>query len=108
MRIGLQPTSEMGWFGGNMDRNSRGVVICNQCACWTNLNQRDGTCKRHGPNTSDTQDEVAHWPLTHEGDQCGEGIVAAVAAPSSMTCGDCVYWRSPPDGGLVPYGQRDQ
>jgi hypothetical protein len=108
VRIGRQTTSEMGWFGGNMKRISRGVVSCNQCACWANLNQRDGTCRRHAPNTSDTMDEVAHWPLTHKGNQCGEGIVAASAPPPSVTCRSCVFWHAPPDGGLDPYGRRDQ
>jgi hypothetical protein len=53
-------------------------------------------------------DEVAHWPLTHQGDQCGEGSVVEAGVASAVTCLNCVFWHAPPDGGLDPYGRRDQ
>ena len=90
-----------------MDRGSNGVVTCHECAFWVDLNQRDGTCRRHAPAASDTMDEVAHWPLTHRGDQCGEGAPAK-SGITGITCDKCVYWRAPPEGGLAPYSRRDQ
>jgi hypothetical protein len=93
--------------GETMERSSRQVVRCHECACWAELNQLDGSCRRHAPNTSDTVDEVAHWPLTHLDDQCGEAIAAQTATRRGVKCNDCVYWRRP-SGGLFPYGRRDQ
>jgi hypothetical protein len=72
------------------------------------VNQRDGFCRRHAPNTSGTIDEVAHWPLTHHDDQCGDGVAAEAASQPSTTCSGCAFWRSSPDGGLAPYARRDQ
>lgn len=90
-----------------MDRTSRGVVACPQCACWSKPGDLDGTCRRHAPKTSDTIDEVARWPLTHRTDQCGEGIPAKAFMRPAVTCRTCIYWRHK-DGGIVPYNGRDQ
>jgi hypothetical protein len=93
-------------FGGTMERTSRNIVTCNQCACWADLKVRDGNCRRHAPGVGETVDEVAHWPLTHSNDQCGDGIIAQ-AGRRGVICAACTYWRRPPEG-LFPYGRRDQ
>jgi len=90
-----------------MYQNSRRIAACRQCAAWVDLNQRDGTCRRHAPQAGDTPDEVAHWPLTHTDDWCGEGLAATSTVQHEVRCEACVYWRRPPDG-LFPYGRRDQ
>ncbi len=89
-----------------MDPSSH-VVVCNQCAFWTHPGTHDGTCRRHAPETGDSVDQVAHWPLTHHDDQCGEGLEVEKAR-AMPRCSECVFWRWPPKGGLQPYDRRDQ
>lgn len=81
------------------------VVHCEECAFWT---ERSGVCRRHAPGASERTDEVAHWPVTHRGDQCGEGEPAQAGGQTLITCETCRFWRKPPTGGLKPYGRRDQ
>jgi len=89
-----------------MGLTSRNVVACHQCAFWVGLNARDGTCRRHAPRPGDAIDEVAHWPLTHHDDQCGDSAVAGAAVEPRVTCSECIYWRT--SGGLAPYKRREQ
>ena len=84
------------------------VVHCEDCAFWTDVKERSGICRRHAPGTREGTDEVAHWPLTHRGEGCGEGARARADGETLIKCETCIFWRKPPPGGLKPYSRRDQ
>ncbi len=78
---------------------------CANCVFWHRLREHEGDCRRRAPDVSVRAEQVAHWPLTHGHQWCGEGALAASPAPGS-TCGDCLYWRHPEDG-LNPVDRGD-
>jgi hypothetical protein len=77
---------------------------CGECVYWTRLRAEDGVCRRHAPATAARANEVAHWPLTHIRQVCGEGLVAVVRPGS--TCPACLYWRRHATG-LQPMDRGD-
>jgi hypothetical protein len=83
------------------------IVVCHVCAFWEHSENDDGRCRRHPPPAAGEVDEVAHWPLTHSRDSCGEGIPAAPGKIRYVRCASCDYWHSSP-GGIEPMQRRDQ
>jgi hypothetical protein len=95
-------------MGEGVMNSASHVVYCENCVFWMDVNERSGVCRRHAPKTSETIDEVTHWPVTHREDQCGEGRLAHAEGDRPITCEMCRFWRKPPPGGLKPYSRRDQ
>jgi hypothetical protein len=78
---------------------------CAGCAFWGKLRGREGVCCRHAPKSSHRPEEVAHFPMTHGHQWCGDG---SVGLPFSIGCHcvDCVFWRRP-ELGLNPVNRGD-
>lgn len=83
------------------------IVQCRHCALWEHFENADGFCRRHAPSAAETMDEVAHWPLTHAEDACGEGVPAASSETRPVPCRRCVYWHHNA-AGIEPVQRRDQ
>ncbi|RBP04159.1 hypothetical protein DFR50_14032 [Roseiarcus fermentans] len=78
---------------------------CGACAFWRKLRESDGLCRRWAPQATSHPEAVAHWPLTHRGDGCGDGIAAAEFS-LVVDCATCVSWRRP-SLGLHPVNRGD-
>ena len=66
---------------------------CGACAFWRKLRDNEGVCCRWAPEATSHPEAVAHWPLTHRTDGCGDGVAAAVSLGADLR--NCVYWRRP-------------
>ena len=78
---------------------------CSACAFWRKLREMDGVCCRRAPDATHRPETVAHWPLTHRTDGCGDGVAAPVLSLGTY-CSNCVFWRRP-DQGLHPLNRGD-
>ena len=78
---------------------------CGGCAFWRKLRDTEGVCCRRAPEGSSRPETVAHWPLTHRVDGCGDGVAAARFSLGAY-CANCVYWRRP-EHGLRPVNRGD-
>lgn len=69
---------------------------CSHCHFWHLLRPHYGLCERNAPKPSG-EEQIAHWPETNRDQGCGEFETPAVARVLTH-CGDCQYWRRPPNG----------
>ena len=51
---------------------------CGTCAFWRRLRDGDGVCYRWAPEASTRPETTAHWPLTHQLEGCGDGLMLAL------------------------------
>jgi hypothetical protein len=80
---------------------------CDQCAFWKMTRPpSEGFCLQHAPRPSYASDVIAHWPITHGRQGCGE-FMAADSKPERVTCGRCAFWHRP-DLGLQPVDRGDK
>jgi hypothetical protein len=80
------------------------VRSCARCIYWQKLRDNEGLCRRHAPSASVRSEQVAHWPQTHAGQWCAEGLVASVRPGAN--CSACDFWRHA-EGGLNPMDRGD-
>jgi hypothetical protein len=84
------------------------IVPCQHCTFWEHISSSsEGRCRRHAPAFAEVINDVAHWPLTHAEDSCGEGVGTELAHAEFIKCSTCVYWRHR-IGGVDPVQRRDQ
>jgi hypothetical protein len=69
---------------------------CSYCLFWRLLRPKEGLCQRNAPNAGDAE-QIAHWPETHADQWCG-AFETASSARVLTECGDCRFWRRPPNG----------
>jgi hypothetical protein len=77
---------------------------CARCAYWQVVRENTGLCRRRAPEAAHHAEEVAHWPQTHGGEGCGDGV----EGPESrrVSCAACVFWRRY-KGGMHPMNRAD-
>ncbi len=78
---------------------------CGACAFWRGLREHEGVCCRRAPDATQRPESVAHWPLTHRTDVCGDGV-AAPRFSLGASCARCAHWRRPAQG-LHPVNRGD-
>jgi hypothetical protein len=84
------------------------VVRCERCAFWRQLGDDFGLCQCHAPRPRERAEPIAHWPVTDPRQGCGDGVPAEEQPDARIRCGDCVFWRTNPAGGLTPQNRGDE
>lgn len=80
---------------------------CGECTFWAPDGESDGLCRRGAPPPTNRVDQIAHWPLTHKHDRCGDGAQRGPQTARLVSCGECRFWRTNPGGGLDPLDRLD-
>ncbi len=70
---------------------------CSLCLYWRMSRPNEGWCLRLAPDVASSADRIAHWPLTHGEQYCGE-FESSAAALKLPHCVDCRFWRRPQNG----------